>query len=251
MILVNRIFILSLLCSVILLTNSIASGQCRYFDGQDDDMYSNYLDMPAWWDADKPELTIEFWFRIETSLSATVYIAQLSDSSGGGWYRLSTNGTVFDYSHTTTVTGYVNPTLSGVTFKTGVWYHLADVYDGKRLCIYINGKLNGAPTACTGSIRKNAGVGWRLIRFGRFNTAYGNVSIDEARVWDIGRTEKEIQSNMNFVIADNEPHLKLHLTLDEKAGNPFDRTKEKLNKFTTVGTTTKAGCPNIKRIRGE
>lgn len=93
----------------------------------------------------------------------------------------------------TTTNGYVNA-VSGFTLNIGECYHLAFTYDGASLNYYVNGCL-AQSTPHTGTLAQN-----NLI------TAIGNRSdcqcetwlgyIDEVRIWNVARTQAEIQANM-------------------------------------------------------
>ncbi|MCF8464269.1 MAG: PKD domain-containing protein [Flavobacteriales bacterium] len=93
----------------------------------------------------------------------------------------------------TTTNGYVNA-VSGFTLNVGECYHLAFTYDGASLNYYVNGCL-ASSTPHTGTMAQN-----NLI------TAIGNRSncqcetwlgyIDEVRIWNVARTQAQIQANM-------------------------------------------------------
>jgi gliding motility-associated-like protein len=93
----------------------------------------------------------------------------------------------------TTTNGYVNA-VSGFVLTPGVCYHLAFTYDGNSLDYYVNGCL-ASSTPHTGNLVTN-----NLI------TAIGDQSncqceswngyIDEVRIWNVARTQAQIQANM-------------------------------------------------------
>ncbi|MFM1876848.1 MAG: hypothetical protein RL266_2585, partial [Bacteroidota bacterium] len=93
----------------------------------------------------------------------------------------------------TTTNGYVNA-VTGFPLVNGQCYHLAFTYDGTSLDYYVNGCL-ASSTPHTGNLVTND-----------LATAIGNQSncqceawigyIDEVRIWNVARTQAQIQANM-------------------------------------------------------
>lgn len=81
------------------------------------------------------------------------------------------------------------------TVTTGVWYHIAAVYDGSYMKIYVDGVEKASKQISNinfSSSAQNLMIGsWSYL--GR----YVNASIDEVRVWNLARTLTQIQGNMN------------------------------------------------------
>jgi hypothetical protein len=94
-----------------------------------------------------------------------------------------------------------NHPISGTTVVSNdVWYHAAATYDGTTLKLYLNGvqensltvgqpaaSATTAPTAFASSIRSN----------GTTIQGYFNGVLDEARIWNVARTQTEIQNAIN------------------------------------------------------
>lgn len=93
----------------------------------------------------------------------------------------------------TTTNGYINA-VTGFPLVNGQCYHLAFTYDGTKLDYYVNGCL-ASSTPHTGNLVTN-----------NYLTAIGDQSncsceswlgyIDEVRIWNVARTQAEIQANM-------------------------------------------------------
>ena len=105
--------------------------------------------------------------------------------------------------------------------KPKEWQHVAGVWDGEEMRSYIDGEEMGAlPFAVKELAATDAplyiGVGdsknWFCIGF-----------IDEIRIWDVARTEGEINEFMMKVLNGDEPGLNAHYTFDE--GDTNDSTK--------------------------
>lgn len=85
-------------------------------------------------------------------------------------------------------------TTAPTPFATDRWYHVAAVYDGSTVKIYINGKLDVSKAAAGGTI--NLGDS-RVFYIGRSSgSRYLDGCISEARVWAKALTPQEIQNNM-------------------------------------------------------
>lgn len=89
--------------------------------------------------------------------------------------------------------------LAPTKFETGKWYHIAAVYDGSNLSVYINGKLDiSQPYAGPVDLTEINGYGGFYVGescFGRYMDGY----LSEARVWKRALSEKEIKNNMCYV----------------------------------------------------
>ena len=115
------------------------------------------------------------------------------------------------------------PTLFGITTTAGFffctnpitlpineWYHIAATYDGSLIKYYVNGcKVNELPA--TGDLVQNnliTAIGARPANTVPVEHFRGN--IDEVRIWNIVRTEVEIQQNMNFLLPTTQPGLQAY-----------------------------------------
>ena len=86
--------------------------------------------------------------------------------------------------------------------------HVAGTYDGQTIKVYLNGTLVSEQTT-TGTIDWDP----RPIRFkvGKFydsnDSSYMDGLVDEVRVWDVARSQDDIQANMNHVLSGHEAGL--------------------------------------------
>ena len=77
-------------------------------------------------------------------------------------------------------------------------YHVAMVYNGQTLCFYRNGILMNS-VACTGTLTQNnwaTSIGWEQ---GSSGTWFANFLgyINEVRIWNVARTQAQIQQFLN------------------------------------------------------
>jgi hypothetical protein len=97
----------------------------------------------------------------------------------------------------------------------GVWRHIAGVYDGKQIAVYVDGVLDGSTNfdkplfhvPYTVKIGANA-TDQRKVFHGQ---------IDEVRLWNRARAQKQLLADMNRSLRGNEPGLIGYWTFDEPA----------------------------------
>lgn len=81
---------------------------------------------------------------------------------------------------------------SNSSFNTATWYHIAAVYDGTAMKMYINGVLDTSVNV-TGNFTAN---GILYLARNYDNSRALNGSLDEFRVWKKALTDQEIKNNM-------------------------------------------------------
>lgn len=95
------------------------------------------------------------------------------------------------------------PVTSKTEFELNKWYHVAVVYDGNTIKLYVNGELDGQTDAPRGPINL-AGNGKNIFYIGY--SAGGrkfNGIISEVRVWKKALNQTEIQNNMCYIAPDS------------------------------------------------
>jgi hypothetical protein len=121
----------------------------------------------------------------------------------------------------TTLRSYVKGSGSlkdGGTLDAG-WNHIAVTYDGARRRHYINGEMvldvadTGAMTLSTSAMRIASDVSWDHRPTG---------AIDEIRIWNVARTQAQIQSTINVPIAAVTPGLVSVWSLDGSGADSVD-----------------------------
>ncbi|MFC2086127.1 LamG-like jellyroll fold domain-containing protein [Bacteroidota bacterium] len=102
------------------------------------------------------------------------------------------------------------------------WQHLAVSYDytTRDICVYINGikqtlEYYAEPN---GKIKDNSNL---ALNFGADSTSSKTFDgiIDEIRLWNVARTETEINENMLYQMSGNEPGLIANWRMDEGSGD--------------------------------
>ena len=112
------------------------------------------------------------------------------------------------------VTSGSQPAING-------WQHIAAVWEGGDLKIYVNGQFDGMIK--TGTPIPNSLPLWvGSSPFGITTTWRG--AIDEVRIWSVARSQDQIQSNMNQYICGNEKGLRAYWSFDEGQGEELRDT---------------------------
>jgi hypothetical protein len=182
-----------------------AKSQSLNFDGADDyvDVSTN-TNIPV----GNNNYTIETWFN--ATAMGTEGIIGWGDYNNGGnnvnALRLTGNGIVNYWwgNDLAIVTGDIS----------GAWHHVAVTYDGTTRSIYLDGVLSGSDTPGANNVPFS-----NNLTIGRtWTSEYFNGSIDELRIWNVVRTQGQIQDNMNCSIPGGKPGLVANYNFN--AGTP-------------------------------
>lgn len=113
----------------------------------------------------------------------------------------------------------------------GKWHHLAVTHDGKsKQTIYVDGKNVGNWNQTLNTVIKTCIIGSCLNEAEQFF----NGTIDEVRIWDVERTEKEIQDNMNKSLTGKEPNLVSSWSFNEGDGTTANDSTANKNHGTLI-----------------
>jgi hypothetical protein len=102
-----------------------------------------------------------------------------------------------------TINGGNHPVTGTATIPAGSWHHIAVTYDGQTWKLYIDGTLDKTLTLASAFTPENtsiqhAALASSLQSSGNPTSTSGYLSghIDEPRIWDVVRTQAEIQADM-------------------------------------------------------
>ena len=165
-----------------------------YFDGAVD-----YIDMEDNLDLDPSSFTISAWIKRDAADTGTKSILSKRDLAFTQGYDLQ----ILDDNRIQVYwkNGSNQITITNTSIPDDEWHHVAAIYNGTRLYLYIDGVLDisrnrTAPVATTDSfLVAAAGKGTTTQHF------QGN--IDEVRVWNTDLTEDQLRFVMNQEIEDN------------------------------------------------
>ncbi|NTW33314.1 MAG: T9SS type A sorting domain-containing protein [Bacteroidetes bacterium] len=113
-------------------------------------------------------------------------------------------------------------TYYDVALTFGQWYHIAGTYDGTTAKIYIDGKLVGTQSYTNGIVDSQTPL---YIGCRTNSGCWADGQIDEARVWNVARTEAQIKANMYKELVGNEAGLVAYYKFNEGSGTTlYDAT---------------------------
>ena len=174
--------------------------------------------------SDAPELnptgalSVEMWIKIDvwgSSVSSSTLIGKQATSPDRGYaFTVGQSGKVeFSVSINNAWVAATSPSVMGIN----QWYHVAGVYDGNTVKVYINGILQ-ATNATTGTHNTSTGTAMFLGDNPTWTGRLINGQIDEARIWNVARTQAEIQANYILELTGNEAGLVAYWNFNQGAG---------------------------------
>ena len=169
------------------------------------------------------------YVRLPSSTSLTSFVNQITVES---WIKISAYGTggiilasgnENEYSLAVHPDGKLGVTMAKVnpqvnaefvgktSLSLNTWYHVAFIYNGTTETILINGivdtSFNTSGNISTSQYAENISIGAYSYNNHSQHNSYFNGIIDEVRIWNLSRSNSDIQSNMNKEIVGNESGL--------------------------------------------
>jgi len=178
-------------------------GNALDFDGTNDYVAipdHNQLDMTN-------NYTLECWFKAD-SFGTAGNLRGLIDkyqTSGAAGYLLRLNGAELDFDQLVT---------SGLNLQTGRWYHVAAVNSNSTRTLYVNG-LARTISGTSYTVLANTNE----LRLGcDYSSRFYDGQMDEARVWNVVRSETEIRDAMHRQLSGSEPGLVAYYNFNVNSG---------------------------------
>jgi len=192
-------------------------------------------------------LSIELWFK--TSSQTTQYFFIMDNSSTYAYeFHINDNGSVagnvYNSSHTISTNVNTNNTGGiGGDWWDGTWHHAALVIattsaGGNGYAkIYLDGELAVDGAAYSNQLTDlDSGSGYTgQIGMGNSSSPMNGI-IDEVRIWNVARTQAEIQSYMYYTLHRDEPGLKGYWNFN--GSSPWVDLSGNDNNGTAYGNTT-------------
>lgn len=194
------------------------------FDGIDDYVIVDSVIDPV------GTLSCMAWVKLDTSFSGDSWIIGESNSS----LFLDQDATV--RAKITTDSGtYITATTEAV--NSGEWVHLAYVYNGTSLNIYINGE-ESASTSVSGSALIPSTSSFFIGRHPISSSDYIKADIQEVKVYDVALTQNQLQEQIYQPIINNGGNASGFVTGKDISGLSWGNLKLYLKLTSAVTGTT-------------
>ena len=185
-------------------TTSTGWKSALQFDGEDD-----YIEIPISAFNNLPAGCVEFWINASSFNTEILYKETYFGETISG-LRINNDGTI-QGSH---MNFWGENVISNASLLRNKWYHIAWTWDGTVQKIYLNGELD-IIESCHDGVANHL-VGW--VRWGRGDSFFKGI-IDDVRIWNIARTQPDIQANMHQELTGNEPGLIGYWQFNEGVGS--------------------------------
>lgn len=185
------------------------SDQYLHFDRVNDHVI---LENGSQYIANSNEITMAGWFYTD-QLAYGQGMLGIRDGSGNGMYMIQLNNGTLEC-RLETETGlheYVGPNF---TIIPQVWQHVAWVYDGSSVTLFIDGNIKGSSSA-SGTI-SNSNIHFAIGRsiLADFNFYFGG-RVDEVSLWSKALSQSEIQDMMDNELNGNEEGLEAYYKFNQ------------------------------------
>ena len=139
------------------------------------------------------EFVIDFWISLDsqpTSEYRNIINETMAGSASTFRIGVEDNYISFDFVKNPTITKGVKSTIK---LNKNKWYHIAFIYNGSEIKMFINGDLNASNSLLMGAMDS-----WNYLNMGYLGDYYGQAltfygSIDELRVWDYKFKDEDVK----------------------------------------------------------
>jgi len=170
-------------------------------------------------------LSMTGWFYCDALAYGQGYMGFRAGSGTAEFYLIQLNNGVMECRLVTTA-GFFEYVAPANTIIPQVWQHIAWIYDGTSIKLYVNGTLKGSKAASGTFLGTNVNFGIGKSLLGGFNFVYGG-RIDEVSVWNKGLSQTEIQDIMANELTGTEANLQMYYKFNQgvPGGNNTSITK--------------------------
>lgn len=218
-------------------------GKALSFDGVDD-----YVDIGSSLQSTS-QMTIEGKIKLDDySTERNIISNNLGAGTAQYAMRIGTNGKLTAAICTTSKSFWVTDVCD---IEKNTEIHLASVINSTNntYAVYKNGNIVASGTLTDGS--HSLGTGKTFIGKDNRNESYFDGIIDDVRIWNVARTQQQIQDNMNKELAGNEPGLVGYWKFNEGTGTAaYDSTANGNNGTINGATWTDGLVPSSYKTPG-
>ena len=150
---------------------------------------------------------VEFWARPhQAPTDFFCPVSSIDESENGaasreGWIFYEASGNQWSF-RVGNVNGYV-ATLTGGTVTTNVWQHIAGVYNGSTVTLYVNGVAVAGPTSASGFTPNTNAAATLRIGATSFNNRTFDGSVDELAVYTNALTAAVVSAHYHAATTNN------------------------------------------------
>jgi len=214
------------------------AGYALNFDGIND-----YVSLPGTFMSNT--LSVEAWVYTAdwtTSTNQTI----IGNTESGGWaLEMNSDGYIYAWLWVTAIGNYDTRKFYYYEVLSG-WNHIAFTADGSNFQLYINGvvRASGAPSGETfsgfsgpGSSVTETLIGAEIYAGWPYVDDYFTGKVDEVRIWNVVRTQSQIQDNMNIELVGNEDGLVAYYKMSDGSGTLLTDNSTNSYNGTIVGAS--------------
>ena len=178
--------------------------------------------------------TLEAWVKREGNAGLQMVISKYKGGLGGNYYLALNNGKpLFNRE------SYPYSVISDNVLPINEWHHIAGVYDGSNMKMYVDGILVKTEVGHTGSIGSVSSIpvaiGGGLVNGGTVSYMYKGAA-DEVRIWNTARTSDQIRLNYLNELAGNETGLVAYYNFNQGIVNTSNSSIATLTDRTSNAT---------------
>ncbi len=176
--------------------------------------------------------TIEAWVKTTTSTNGVI-------ANWGQPFTNQRSGLIIVNSRIYYV-GENNDLQGNINISDGNWHHVAATFDGTTLKLYVDGALDVSSAKSFNTSGTTLRIGQRSI--GDAGSELYNGIMDELRIWNVARTQTELQNNRFAEIPGNSSGLVAYYKLNETTG--LSLTDASVNNVTSTLTAAATWIPS-------
>lgn len=207
------------------------------FDGYDDllKIYNEPGTLP------QNDFTLEVWVK-PNAFNGVHELLYWWGNSDGVQFRVNANGTVL---YGESGSGNWEYIISNTSLIANSWTHLALTKEDSICTMYMNAQVVASGIVNLGISPENMNIGGRDWSYDRFF----NGELDDVRIWDVARSQSEIQNNMCPLAIANETTLKYWWQFNEGPNSmyAYDEKEDAVHVLQNMNFAQGADCSWVYR----